>query len=370
MNRLTRVARSFGLFLCLAVAIPCTVFAADEPLPTYLQQAQNAVSQVLAKGSEQAELKDDILIAQNSLRNTEAEYKKNLGWSGKLDQKAEPTVRYLADVARLQASVLLAKIGKQDQDKEKSRFDGLIATTRAKIKIFDDLVAQVKVLKKQNTDKGSQISSLSAKVASLNAELAAKGSAITSSDQKTNDLLKALDEQKKATVSSEQRVAVLTQELEGLKQQTAQLQATGEQLAAEKRIKAFEAEVGKLGGIVKSTTAGLSVTFPRSQLLKVTGKSTTLTADGDKQIAKLAELVRTYPEYRIKLRVHGFGQPSRHEDAAATDQMARFIREGLLNKGKLEQATVEALGVGSAEPAFPKNNVEGNRRVEIIFVKK
>ena len=50
--------------------------------------------------------------------------------------------------------------------------------------------------------------------------------------------------------------------------------------------------------------------------------------------------------------------------------MARFIREGLLNKGKLEQATVEALGVGSAEPALAKNNVEGNRRVEIIFVKK
>jgi len=370
MNSLIRVALTFCLVAGLTTAIPLTVFAADEPAPAFLQQAQSAVAQVLSKGSEQAELKDDILIAQNSLRNAEAEYKKNLGWSGKLDQKAEPTVRYLADVARLQASVLLARLGKQDQDKETARINGLIATTRSKIKIFDDLVAQVKTLKKQAADQTNQISSLNAKVASLNAELSAKGSAITSSDEKTTNLLKALDEQKKATATSEQRVAALTQELEGLKQQTAQLQATGEQLAAEKRIKAFEAEAGKLGGIVKTTAAGLSVTFPRSQVLKTTGKSTTLTPAGTGTVAKLAELLKTYPEYRIKLRVHGFGQPSRNEDAAATDQMARFIREGLLNKGKLEQATVEALGVGSAEPAFPKNNVEGNRRVEIIFVKK
>ncbi|MDD2499622.1 MAG: hypothetical protein PHN92_02255 [Geobacter sp.] len=370
MNRLTRVVLTYGLIACLSATIPLSASAADEPAPTYLQQAQSAVAQVLAKGSEQPELKDDILIAQNSLRNAEAEYKKNLGWSGKLDQKAEPTVRYLADIARLQASVLLARLGKQDQDKEKLRIDGQIATNRAKIKIFDDLVAQVKTLKKQGTDQTSQITSLNAKVASLNAELSAKGSAITSSDQKTTELLKALDEQKKATASSEQRVAALTQELEGLKQQTAQLQASGEQLAAEKRIKSFEAEAGKLGGIVKATTAGLSVTFSRSQMLKTTAKSTTLTPAGTTMIAKLAELLKTYPEYRIKLRVHGFGQPSRHEDAAATDQMARLTREALLNKGKLEPATVEALGIGAAEPAYPKNNVEGNRRVEIIFVKK
>ncbi|QOX79653.1 hypothetical protein FY034_12110 [Trichlorobacter lovleyi] len=370
MSRLIRAAVICSLIAGLTAIIPLSVSASDEPLPAYLQQAQSAVAQVLSKGADLPALNDDILIAQNSLRNAEAEYKKNLGWSGKLDQKAEPTVRYLAEAARLQAAVLLARIGKQDQDKEKSRLDGLITVTKSKIKVFDDLVAQVKALKKQSADQTSQITSLNAKVASLTAELSAKGSVITSSDQKTGELLKALDEQKKATASSEQRVAALTQELEGLKQQTAQLQATGEQLAAEKRIKAFEAEAGKLGGIVKTTSAGLSVTFPRSQMLKTTGKSTTLTPAGTTTIVRLADLLKTYPEYRIKLRVHGFGQPSRHEDAAATDQMARFIREGLLTKGKLEQATVEALGVGSAEPVYPKGNVEGNRRVEIIFVKK
>lgn len=370
MNRLIRATLVYSLVICMTATLSLTVFAADETLPDYLQQAKNEVSQAMSKGVDLPELSDDILIAQNSLRNAEAEYKKNLGWSGKLDQKAEPTVRYLAEVSRLQASILLARLEKNNQEKEQSRLQGLIAATKSKIKVFDDLEAQAKSLKKQNADQANQINSLNAKAASLAAELSAKGSVISSSDQKTTELLKALDEQKKATSASEQRVAALSLELNELRQQTAQLQASGEQLAAEKRIKSFEAEAGKLGGIVKTTAAGLAVTFPRSQILKATTKSTSLTPAGTTTITKLAEIITTYPEYILKVRIHGFGQPSRNETAAATDQMARFVRESLLNKGKFEPSTVEALGIGSAEPAYPKNNVEGNRRVEIIFVKK
>ncbi len=360
----------FGIIIYLALLVSTPASAADEPLPIYLQQAQNSVAQVLSKSAGMPQLSDDILIAQNSLSIAEAEYKKNLSWSGKLDKDAEPTVRYLADTAQLQASVLLARIGKSAQEKEKKRLESLIVSTKAKIKVFDDLVSQVKNLKKQTSDQASQISGLNSKLSSLNAELAAKGSAITSSDQKTADLLKALDEQKKATASSEQRANTLTQELENLKQQAAQLQTTGEQLAAEKRLKSFEVEIGRLGGVVKTTAAGQTVTLSRTQILKIKSNSTTLTPSGNEITTKVAELIKSYPEYRIKIRVHGFGQPTRNENAAATDQMARLIRETVLNKGKLEPATVEALGVGAAEPAYPKNKVEANRRVEIIFVKK
>lgn len=356
--------------LVLSILAAPVTWAKDQ-LPDYLETANTTVTTAASAGGSYPELADDILIAKNSLRNANVEYEKNLGtFSGKLDEKAEPVVRQLAETARLQAAVVIAKAGARNQEKERNRLEGLIRATRAKIKVFDDLVAQVKELKKQSADQTAKIASLEAKIASLGAELAAKGSAITSSDQKTANLLKALDEQKKATASSEQRVAALTQELDTLKQQAARLQASGEQLAAEKRIKEFEAEVGKLGGIVKPTTAGLGVTFPRAQLLKATGKSTTLTPGGMTIVTKLVSLLKAYPEYRIKLRVHGFGQPARSEDAAATDQMARFTRDWLLEKGRLDQDSVEALGVGSAEPLYPKNNVEGNRRVEIIFVKK
>jgi len=105
-------------------------------------------------------------------------------------------------------------------------------------------------------------------------------------------------------------------------------------------------------------------------MLKVTGRSNSLTAAGDTALTKIASLLRTYSEYRMKIKVHGFGSPTRNEDAAATDQMARFVREALLNKGKFDPATVEALGIGAAEPVYPKKNSEGNRRIDFIFVKK
>jgi len=360
------------LIAALLLSLPLPSAWSKEPArPDYLENANTQVANASSVGGKYAELADDILIARNALRTANSEYEKNLGtFSGKLDPKAESTVRQLADMAILQAALVSAKAGAIYQDKERIRLEGLILDTKAKIKVFDDLAAKVKALKTQTADQVSQIASLNAKVASLDAELSAKGSAITSSDQKTAELLKALEEQKKATASSEQRVSALSQELEGLKQQMAKLQTTSEQLSAERRLKAFEADVGKLGGIVKATATGLTITLPRSRMLKVTGKSTTLTVDGDSTLSKVADLIKTYPEYHIKIRVHGFGQPTRSEDASATDQMARFMREALLTKGKFEPSMVEALGIGAAEPIFPKKNVEGNRRVEFIFVKK
>ncbi len=372
-----------GTCLNFAMALPVT---AEDAAPDYLQQAQSSVARLVARGEVIPELNEEVTIARSILRNAESEYKGNLkGWGNKLDPKAEPRVRYLADLARLQADILLSRYTKSDQEKEKVRLDGLIALVKAKIKVFDDLVLQVKDLKKKNTDQASQITSITAKVASLNAELSAKGSAITSSDKKTNELLRALDEQKKATESSEQRVAALNlevaalnkdlaarnQELSGLKQQTAQLQASGEQLAAEKRVKSFEAEVGKLGGIVKALPNGsLSVTFSRSQILKVAHKQTAVTAEGDKLNQKLATLLQAYPEYKLKLKVHGFGLPPKSEDATATEQMARVLGEQLVGKYKLDPTLIEAVGAGPTEPLYPKQNIEGNRRIEAVFTKK
>ena len=356
----------------LLISLITTPAWSREPaLPDYLENANTMVANASTAASGLQELADDILIAKNTIRNANSEYSKNLGsFTGKLDEKAEPVIRQLAGMATLQASLIIARAGTKKQEKELTMVESLTKETQSKIKVFDDLVINIKSLNRSNADQATRINVLEAKAASLAAELAAKGSAITSSDQKTADLLKALDEQKKATSSSEKLVAALTQELEGLKQQKSQLLASEQKLSAEKRIKSFEAEAGKLGGIVKATSVGLSVTFPRSQFLKTTGKSTTITAEGDKNIGRITDIVKTYPEYRIKLRVHGFGQPARNEDASATDQMARFLREAIQTRGKLDPASVEALGVGSAEPAFPKNNIEGNRRVEIIFVKK
>ncbi len=361
------------LFLAVVnipLLIASSALSKEAALPDYLEQANAQVTNAAIVGTNLDELADDILIARNTIRNALNEYENNLGaFSGKLDKKAEPKVRHLAEMASLQAALITSKANAINNNRERLRLEGLVLETKAKIKIFDDLTEKVKSLQKLNQDQASQISGLNAKLASLNAELAAKGSVISSSDQKTADLLKALEEQKLATASAERRVAALSQENETLKNQLQQLRSTSDQLAAERRIKSFEAEIGKMGGLFKASPGVLSVTFPRSQMLKVTGRSTTITAAGEATITKIADLLKTYPEYRLKIRVHGFGPPTRNEDAASTDQMARFVREALLNKGKFEPATVEALGIGAAEPIYPKKNVEGNRRIEFVFLK-
>ena len=53
-----------------------------------------------------------------------------------------------------------------------------------------------------------------------------------------------------------------------------------------------------------------------------------------------------------------------------SDRMARLIRNSMLDKGRLAAADVDVLGVGVAEPIYPKSNKEGNRRVEVTFVKQ
>ncbi len=362
----------FLLIFGICATLPVAAAWSKEPaLPDYLENANAQVTNAAIVAGNYPELADDILIARNTIRNALNEYEKNLGaFTGKLDKQAEPTVRQLAEMARLQAALVTAKANTIGHNQERIRLEGLIIENKAKIKVFDDLVAKAKTLKKQNADQASQIAGLNAKIASLSSELAAKGSVITSSDQKTADLLKALDEQKIATSSVEQRITALSQENEALKQQLSQLQSASEQLAADRRIKSFEAEVGKMGGLVKSAPEGLCLTLPRSQMLKVTGRSNSLTATGDTALTKIASLLRTYSEYRVKIKVHGFGSPTRNEDAAATDQMARFVREALLAKGKFDPATVEALGIGAAEPVYPKKNIEGNRRIDFIFVKR
>jgi outer membrane protein OmpA-like peptidoglycan-associated protein len=95
-----------------------------------------------------------------------------------------------------------------------------------------------------------------------------------------------------------------------------------------------------------------------------------LTADGSQMVERVAGMLKKYPEYRARIKVHGFGSPVKYEDATGTDRMARLIRSALADKAKMDLVSIEAVGAGVTEPVYPKSNVEGNRRVEITFIKK
>ena len=370
-----KTLRTFVALLALLAlcAIPA-LHAAEAEFPDYILNAQALIGQAEARTAQVKEYADEVLIAKNFLRNAEAEYRKNLSWSGKLDAKAEPTVRYFAAMAQLQASVVLSRAEKIAQEKERGRLEAQAVQVRNKIKVFDDKNAEISTLK-------AEVAKRDATIAGLSADLATKAASGSSAGQKVAELTGEVQTLKWSLSTTEQKAAELGTELEKangevgrLKKELAQKGAEAsqgrEQLQALSRTRQFEAEVGKLGGVLKTGADSMTAIHTRSSLIKTSPRGVTITAAGERLGLALAELLRSYPEYRAMIKVHGFGQPAKSESAAATDQMARLLREVAVGKGKLDPSAVEALGVGQSEPIYPKSNPEGNRRVEITFVKK
>ena len=101
----------FLLIFGICATLPVAAAWSKEPaLPDYLENANAQVTNAAIVAGNYPELADDILIARNTIRNALNEYEKNLGaFTGKLDKQAEPTVRQLAETARLQAALVTAK---------------------------------------------------------------------------------------------------------------------------------------------------------------------------------------------------------------------------------------------------------------------
>ncbi len=317
--------------------------SADEPAyPDYMVKAQSLVERASSQASELGSFTDEVLIARNFIRNAEAEYKKNLGWTGKFDAKAEPTVRYFANMAQTQAAIVLSRAGKISQEKALAAYEANAANVKASIKVFDDKNAEI---------------------ATLKAALEEGGKRQAASVEKIAELTKSLELSRADNARLKQEVTALTAA------KGAEASQSQEQIRALNRQKDFIAEVGKLGGMIKAGSDNMTVIYPRASIFKAP-RNDRLAPEGVRMVGRVIDLQKKYPEYRIKVRVHGFGSPTRSEDAAATDRMARLIRNSMLDKGRLAAADVDVLGVGVAEPIYPKSNKEGNRRVEVTFVKK
>lgn len=376
------------IFCAVGILLATRSFAA-EPLPEYITKAQSIIEQANSKAAGLNDFADAVLIGQNYLRRAEAEYKKNLSW-GKLDPKAESTVHYYADMARIQASIVLSQLGKIEQEKEQLRLKALTNEVKAKVKVFDDKVAAISALnattaeqKKMMESKEAEISQLSGRITLLTADLSAKSAALAAAELKIIDGASELKVKQATIAALEQKVTDGLKNLDASKGEITRLRGelsalalqkgaaesqSQEQIQALKRSQDFVAEVGKLGGVIKTGSDNMTVIFGRSTMLK-SPKNDTLTVDGDKAVGRIADLLKAYPEFRVIIKIHGFGK-GKTEDATGTDHMARVIREVLLAKGVFEPATVEALGVGVAEPIYPKSNPDGNKRVEVTFIKR
>lgn len=406
------------------------VTAADIQVPEYLMKARAALATADAKAPLVPDSTDELAFAKNYLLRAEKEFADNLSW-GKLKEKAEPDVRYYAGLAQLQAAIVISRAGKIEQEAERGRLEEAVSAVKAKIRVFDDKNAHISSLtaeiarreaearaesarrdaeaKAESARRDAEMRAAAARheaaaaelntqlaasrdaveqsakrIASLESELAARSTAVATADQNTVALAAEIQLQKQRAAAAEQKSAALTAELEASRREASRLAAdltaltaakgalesrSREQIEALNRQKEFVAEVGSLGGVIKPASDNMTVIFVRSALIKG-AKNDTLTAEGEKTIVKITELLKKYPEYRVRLRVHGFGQPAKNEDAGATDRMARMVGAAIIEKGAFDPATVEALGAGPAEPLYPKGNSEGNKRVEVTFVRK
>ncbi|MEI7815768.1 MAG: hypothetical protein WCI45_01130 [Desulfuromonadales bacterium] len=390
--------------VCAISLFSATFSFAEDAMPEYMLKAQSLIAQANTKAAGYNDFSDAVLIGQNYLRRAETEYKKNQSW-GKLDKKAESTVRYYTDMACLQASIVLSQVGKIEQEKEQIRLEALTLEVKAKVRVFDDKKAVVSALKvdlvkrdaiiadlqavvvsqkKLVENKQSEIDRLTGNITQLTADLSAKGTVLTATEARNSEGAQELKVKQQALAAMEQQLADVTKNLEVSKMETAHLRTdlaalvaqkgaaeslSQEQIQLLKRAQDFLGEVGKIGGAVKAGSDNMTVVFVRSAMFKAP-KNDILTPEGEKTLLRIVALLKKYPEFNVKLSVHGFGQPAKKEDVPATSRMARLIRETLVDKGSLDAVRVETVGSGSAEIIYPKNNPEGNRRVEVTFVKK
>ncbi len=390
--------------VCAISLFSATFSFAEDAMPEYMLKAQSLIAQANTKAAGYNDFSDAVLIGQNYLSSAETEYKKNQSW-GKLDKKAESTVRYYTDMACLQASIVLSQVGKIEQEKEQIRLEALTLEVKAKVRVFDDKKAVASALKvdlvkrdaiiadlqavvvsqkKLVENKQSEIDRLTGNITQLTADLSAKGTVLTATEARNSEGAQELKVKQQALAAMEQQLADVTKNLEVSKMETAHLRTdlaalvaqkgaaeslSQEQIQLLKRAQDFLGEVGKIGGAVKAGSDNMTVVFVRSAMFKAP-KNDILTPEGEKTLLRIVALLKKYPEFNVKLSVHGFGQPAKKEDVPATSRMARLIRETLVDKGSLDAVRVETVGSGSAEIIYPKNNPEGNRRVEVTFVKK
>ncbi|MDD2856109.1 MAG: OmpA family protein, partial [Desulfuromonadaceae bacterium] len=299
-------------------------------------------------------------------------------------------------------SIVLSQIGKIDQEKEQLRLGGLIKEQQAKIKVFDDKVAAIASLNVQLLENKKQLEEraaenknlvaakkveadqLNAGIAARDRELEVRKSALATAESRIEALtaevaskqrdisaleLKLVNSGKSLDAAKVEAVR-LNSELKSLSaRNSAVVTQSQEEIQALKRSQEFVADAGQIGGTIKSGTDNMTVIFLRSALF-IAPKNKSVSPEGEKKLQLVLDLLNKYPEFNVKISVHGFGTPSKNENAAATERMAKLVHAYLIEKGGLVSDRVEASGAGTAEPLYAKNNSEGNKRVEFAFVKK
>jgi outer membrane protein OmpA-like peptidoglycan-associated protein len=358
-----------------------TVLADKDQLQFSIQKVKADIEKSQKKSEEVKVSINELQKAREYLKQAETELAKSKNWRGTLDKKAEPLITYYTEMAEIYTSIAFSRLEKVTQEKENTRLEKQIPEIEARIKVFDDKNAEIKKLKEILEKPQGKIRDVNSEITSLKkekAELLGQVAQLKTEKEKFSGKIETLNE-----VVASVRID-LTEKIKAVENLSAENKLLKDNIkssetskgssliemqtklnAMDAKLKLFDT-VGKIGFISKTSVDGYTFIVPRSKLVKTTAKNSVLTPDAEQYIAEIVESMKTLPESKLSIKVHGFGKPVNNEDSKSTLSMANLLKKAFLSKG-MSESSIQASGAGTAAPLFSKSAIEENRCIEMTI---
>ncbi|MDD5168744.1 MAG: hypothetical protein PHN75_08000 [Syntrophales bacterium] len=366
----------------LVFALQTGVAQADKAQVTFaIQKAKSTIEKVKAKSIEVKASPAELTRALDYVDHAEVRLKQNTNMLGLLKKDAEPGILRYTEMAEISAATALSRLEKINQENENAKLEAMIPSIEAKIKVFNDMKAEIGRLKDELNKPRSDVKSLGGEVSQLKKEkleLAEQASKMKLEKENLSGKLEVLNgviaSTKKDLTEKSKAAEDLTTENQHLKENLKSLEArkgsdivemNSKLQTANRKIEYYDA-LGRLGYLAKLTDRGWVFIVPRSDLLRTAGKGPVLAADAKRHIARFQELMKKCPECKMKIDVHGFGNPPKSEDRKATESMANLLKKAMI-EGGIKESSIQTGGFGSALPLYQKGTPEINRRAEITI---
>lgn len=295
-------------FICFSIFSSAVSAADKDKALNAIVNTKTNLDNLLKKGADSSEYKDDVIIAKNYLNWAETELNKGLGIMGGLKDEAEPIILQYTSMADVTIAIVAARFEKANLLKEKAEIEKSTELVKKKIKIYDDQKKEIISLKSENQKMKSDLNSI----------IAQKGVEYVASS-KARELLVGLSQ---------------------------------------------------MGLVTKITSDGATVIIPRSSIIKIGRRGPELAPGADRVATDIAALAAKNPEYKIGIMVFGYGKPLKNEDVKATNDMAKKIKDLLVDRGKMDASSLNASGAGTESSIYPKASGDANKRVEFTFTHK
>ncbi len=295
-------------FICFSMFSSAVSAADKDKALNAIVNTKTSLDNLLKKGADSSEYKDDVIIAKNYLNWAETEFNKGLGIMGGLKDEAEPIILHYTSMADVTIAIVAARFEKANLLKEKEEIEKNTELMKKKIKIYDDQKKEILSLKSEN--------------------------------QKMKGDLNGIIAQK------------------------------GVEYVASSKARALLVGLSQMGLVTKITSDGATVIIPRSNMIKIGRKGPEPAPGADKIATDIAALASKNPEYKIGVMVFGYGKPLKNENIKATDDMAKKIKDLLVERGKMDASSLTVAGAGTESSIYPKASGEANRRIEVTFTHK